>query len=136
MNEIHKILCNHFSERERNFNITLEKTELIEIDYHLLDKYEIDLKERLKIKLSTGVCSSFLVEQLCFHKANYGEKFGEKIEFFNVSEILQLIENLEKKDFQGLPFNNEPLKSYKASPSQSIFKFGIFINQKRKRILV
>lgn len=112
MDEIQKLIYQHLSEQEDVLNISLDKTELIDIDKEKLNNCEIDIKERLKIKLKTGICSSLIIEQLSFHKANYGENFGDKVEFFNASEILELIENLENKKVQGLPFNNEPLKSY------------------------
>jgi len=112
MDEIQKLLYQNLSEQEVRLNISLDKTELVEIDKEKLNDCEIDVKERLKIKLKTGFCSSLLIEQLSFHKANYGEKFGDKVEFFNASEILELIERLENKKIQGLQFNNEPLKSY------------------------
>lgn len=112
MDEIHQLLYQHLSKNENRLNITLDKTAPIEIDTEILNNCEIDIKERLKIKLVSGICTSLLIEQLSFHKANYGEKFGDKVEFFNSSEILELIERLENKKVHGLPFNNEPLKSY------------------------
>ncbi|OXG07837.1 hypothetical protein BC749_12017 [Flavobacterium araucananum] len=110
--EISTIIFNHLSEHENQRNITLEKTELIEIDNGLLSSCENDIRERLKIKLSKGFCSKILIEQLSFHKANYGEKFGDKVEYFNTPEILNLIENLENKKIIGLPFTGELLKPY------------------------
>jgi len=110
--EISTILFNHLSEQENHRNISLEKTELMAIDTEWLLSCENDIRERLKIKLSKGFCSKILIEQLSFHKANYGEKFGDKVECFNASEILNLIENLENKKVAGLPFTGELLKPY------------------------
>lgn len=110
--EISTVLFNHLSEQEIQRNITLEKTELIPIDKELLLSCKNDITERLKIKLSKGFCSEVLIEQLSFHKANYGKRFGDKIEYFNTSEILNLIENLENKKMIGLPFTSEILKPY------------------------
>jgi len=100
-------------EQENTRIITLDRTESCDIDFDTLDKNRIDIKERLKLKLTTGACSSYLVNQLSIHRAHIGEKFGDKIEFINSSEVLEYIHNLEKGNIKGSPFNNEPLLDFK-----------------------
>lgn len=58
------------------------------------------------------MCSEFLINQFTIHKANLGEKYGDKIEFYNVSEILNLIEKIENDKLVSLPYDKEPLKGY------------------------
>ena len=50
--ELSKIIFEHLCQNEFNLNITLEKVELIPIDYEFLKSCINDTKERLKIKLS------------------------------------------------------------------------------------
>lgn len=111
--EISKIIFEHFVTQENLSRIDLEKTEPIEINIEKLNRCIKDTKERLKIKLSSnGICSTLLIDQISLHRAGYGEKYGDKIEFFNASEILDLIEKIEKKKVTGTHFSNEPLKGY------------------------
>lgn len=111
--ESSKIIFEHLCQNEFNLNITLEKAEPVPIDYEFLKYCINDTKERLKIKLSKGgICSELLIEQISLHRANYGERFGDKIEFFNASEILDVIEKIEHKKIIGTTFSNEPLKGY------------------------
>jgi len=112
MNEISKKIYSHLSNEEINRNISIEKTEPILIDPTKIKECRTDTEERLKIKLKTGHCSKLLIEQLSIHRANYGEKFGDKIEFYNTSEILDLIENIENDKLNGLPFTGEKLSGY------------------------
>jgi hypothetical protein len=108
-----KIIFEHLCQNEFNLNITLEKTEPIPIDYEFLKYCINDTKERLKIKLSKGgIYSELLIEQISLHRANYGERFGDKIEYFNASEILDLIEKIEHKKIIGTAFSDKPLKGY------------------------
>jgi hypothetical protein len=107
-----EILYKGLCEQEENRLITVEKMETISIDSIEYEVFINDIIERLNVKLKTGVCSEFLINQLVLHKANKGEKYGDKIEFYNVSEILNLIEKIENNEIVGLPYNNEPLKGY------------------------
>lgn len=110
MNEILKIIYKHLCNEENDRLITIEKTKPISISSTEYEEYRKDVIERLKIKLKTGVCSEFLINQLSIHKANLGEKYGDKIEFYNVSEILNIIEKTENDKLVGLPYNKVPLK--------------------------
>lgn len=112
MNEILKIIYEHLCEQEINRLITVEKTETISIDSIEYEEFKNDIKERLKVKLKTGVYSEFLINQFAIHKANLGEKYGDKTEYYNVSEILNLIEKIEEDKLCGRPFDKEPLKGY------------------------
>lgn len=112
MNEILEIIYRHLCEQENSRLMTIEKTGSTSISSIEYDEFRKDVIERLKIKIKTGVCSKFLIDQLALHKANLGEKYGDKIEFYNVSEILNLIENIENDELLGLPYNKKPLKDY------------------------
>ncbi|MBC7523671.1 MAG: hypothetical protein H7239_04450 [Flavobacterium sp.] len=114
MNQILEIIYQHLCEQESKRMITIERTEpmiisLCDFDY---EEFRKDVKERLKIKLKTGLCSEFLIDQFTIHKANQGEKYGDKTEYYNVSEILQLIEQIEDNKVVGTPFKKEPLSGY------------------------
>jgi hypothetical protein len=112
MNQILEIIYDHFCEQENNRLINIEKTEPISISSIEYEVVRKDIIERLKVKLKKGVCSDFLINQLAIHKAQLGEKYGDVIEFYNVSEILNLIEKIENDELTGLPYNKEPLKGY------------------------
>lgn len=68
------------------------------------DQASKDIEQRLKIKLHTGFCSQVLKHQLTRHRAQLGEKFLDKIEFYNSSEILERIDLIEKGKMIGEPF--------------------------------
>jgi len=112
MNQILEIIYEHFCEQENNRLITIEKTEPMSKGSTEYESFRKDIIERLKVKLKTGVCSEFLINQFTLHKADLGEKYGDKIEFYNVSEILDLIEKIEEDKLVGLSYNREPLKGY------------------------
>src|SRR5687767_14130674 len=92
-----KSIFEHLCQEEINRNMVLAKTESVPVDYEFLKYCVADTKKRLKIKLSKGICSELLIEQISFHRAGYGEKFGDKIEYFNASEIIDLIQNIENR---------------------------------------
>lgn len=112
MNKILNIIYEHLCEQEENRLIIVEKMETISIDSIEYEVVRKDIIERLKVKLKKGVCSDFLINQLAIHKVQLGEKYGDVIEFYNVSEILNLIEKIENDELMGLPYNKEPLKKY------------------------
>ncbi len=112
MDKILKFIYEHLCEQESNRLITIEKTERISINSVEFEEFKMDIKERLNVKLKTGICSEFLINQFAIHKANLGEKNGDKTEYYNVSEILNLIEKIENDELVGLSYNNKPLKEY------------------------
>lgn len=63
-----------------------------------------DIEERLRVKLKTGRVSNFLIQQLAIHGGGYGEKFGDKIEFYQSAEICNVIELIENDTLIGEPF--------------------------------
>jgi len=65
-----------------------------------------DLKQRLKIKLKTGLCSYILIEQLARHNLKKYEKFGSEIHQYHVPTILDTIECVEN----GAEMNIRPFK--------------------------
>jgi len=110
MIETAKTIYNHFVKEEIKRNISIEKTKEITVDSKELNKFKLDTIERFKIKLKTGKYSEFILEQLAIHRGGYGEKFGNKIEYYNASEILDLIELLENNQINGTSFKHPPLK--------------------------
>jgi hypothetical protein len=112
MEEILNIIYVFFCKQESNRVIIIEKTESISISSTEYEEIINDIKESLKVKLKTGLCSQFLVNQLAIHNANLGEKYGDKIEYYNVSEILNLIEKIEDNKLISSPFKKEPLNGY------------------------
>lgn len=112
MNQILKIIYEHLCEQEINRLITIEKTETISIDSIENEEFRSDIKERLKVKLKTGVCSEFLINQFILHQAKEGEKYGDKNEYYNVSEFFNIIEKIEDNELVGRPFDKQPLKGY------------------------
>jgi hypothetical protein len=112
MNQILEIIYEKLCNEENDRLITIEKTEPISKSSIEYEEFRKDIKERLKVKLKTGVCSEFLINQLTLHKANLGEKYGDKIEFYNVSEILNLIENIEDNKMAGKKFTGQFLMDY------------------------
>jgi hypothetical protein len=64
-----------------------------------------DVRGRLNVKLINGFCSSLLVEQIARHYCNIGERFGNKIEFYHGSTILDTIEQMEVGRWKGTPFS-------------------------------
>ncbi len=78
-----------------------------------------DIKNRLKIKLkANGVCSTLLIQQLGRHKSNLGEVFGDKVEYYNSSEILDLIELIEDETIKI----DDPKNCFKHKPLKGLFK--------------
>ncbi len=72
-----------------------------------------DIQERLRIKLKCGgIYSAVLLHQLSRHRCQLGEIFNDKVEYYNSSEILDLIEAIEqgKLNERCETFNHEPLK--------------------------
>lgn len=83
----------------------------------------LDIKNRLNVKLkSNGKCSELLINQLARHQCGLGERYAvyenkeslDKIyfeEFYQSSEILDVIENLELHPQENIfDFNNSPFK--------------------------
>ena len=112
MDRIIETIYNHLCNEEEKRNISVDKTKITSVDFEKLNNCITDTKERLKIKLKTGQCSKFLIEQLSIHRANYGEIFGNKVEYYNTSTILDLIENIENNNVNGREFGRNILKGY------------------------
>ena len=136
MNEILEIIYEHLCKQESNRLIANENTEGISISSTEFEEIRNDVIERLKIKLKTGVCSELLIEQFARQKANLGERFGDKIEFYNVSEILNLIEKIEDDELVGNPFNKLPLKGCLHIHHNAYSAFGSSIVRNSRRNMV
>jgi len=68
-----------------------------------------DVRSRLKIKLSSGLCSTVLVGQIARHYCHLGERFADSIEFYHGSTILDTIELLESGKLKGREFTRSRL---------------------------
>lgn len=112
MNLISDLIYDDLSLQESESNIGLEKVEEISIDEKKFNISISDVEQRLDIKLVTGKCSNVLINQLARHYCMLGELFKDKVEFYNSSEILNLIEYLEKDKQAGTTFNRSVLKGY------------------------
>jgi hypothetical protein len=120
--EIVERLYLHYTNQLENRRITFERTETYSISTDEFRNSLEDVSQRLKIKLTNGgICSQTLITQLAKHKCNLGESFinvsanDSMIEFYNVSEIIDLIENIEQKKrtgtfFSGLVLGNKGLQ--------------------------
>lgn len=106
---MHSVIYNHFVEQEKQKSIHTNDCEIIEINQSVFDKAILDTQKRLEIKLSSGKCSKLLVEQITRHRLNLGERFSDKIEFYNASEILDVIELLEKNEIKYDNFKRQTL---------------------------
>ena len=110
--EIHKVIYQHLIEQEDRRLIHSDKCEENEIERANLDEAILDTKNRLSVKLSQGKCSQLLLEQIARHRLNIGEKFNERIEFYNASEILDILELLESDNVNYTDFTGEILIGY------------------------
>lgn len=79
-----------------------------------------DVRSRLKVKLRSGICSSYLIIQIARHYCNIGERFANKIEFYHGSTILDTIEQMELGKLKGTAFSKSELLNglYKQHHSQ------------------
>ena len=98
MNELRLIIYNHLNSEIDNLLIANDNVETFEYDVQLFQDAIEKVRERIKVKLKSGKCSEVLIEQLARHQSNLGESFGDKIEFYNVSEICDIIELVENED--------------------------------------
>ena len=107
--EIQEVIYKHLVEQENRRLIYSDNCEETKVERVNLDKAILDTKNRLLVKLSQGKCSQLLIEQIARHRLNIGEKFNEKIEFYNASEILDMIELLEYDKINHTDFTGEIL---------------------------
>lgn len=112
MEKVAEVIYNHLCQQETNRFVSEDKTEKFNVPSDEIAKLTSCVKERIKIKLKTGKCSSLLIEQLVLHIENYGEKFKDKIEYYNASEIFDLIENLENDKVSGTDFERNILNGF------------------------
>jgi hypothetical protein len=85
-----------------------------------------DVRSRLRVKLSTGFCSSFLIGQIARHYCGIGERFGDAIEFYHGPTILDTIELMENGKLNGREFTKSRLigglyKEHHSALSQASF---------------
>lgn len=112
MEKIAELIYNHLCQQETDRFVSEDKTEKYNVPSDEIVKLTSCVKERIKIKLKTGKCSSLLIGQLVLHMGNYGEKFNDKIEYYNASEIFDLIENLENGIVSGTDFERDILSGF------------------------
>jgi len=150
--QIEKRIFEHYRGQLGDRKITTQKVDKYSGADNEYDNCVRDIQERLKIKLKGGsVCSTILLHQLSRHKCQLGEEFNSVIEYYNSSEILDLIECIEqgKVNQRCELFKHQPLKGlYKIhhgafsgigfSLTLNIFKYwfdekGEVIHSKRKK---
>ena len=107
--EIQEVIYQYLIEQENGRLIHSDKCEETEIERANLEEAILDTKNRLSVKLSQGKCSQLLLEQIARHRLNIGEKFNERIEFYNASEILDKLELLEYDKVNQTDFTGEIL---------------------------
>lgn len=107
--EIHKVIYQHLIEQEKRRVIHSHNCEETEVECAKLDSAILDTKNRLSVRLVQGKCSRLLTEQIARHRLNIGEKFNERIEFYNASEILDMLELLENDKINHTDFTGEIL---------------------------
>lgn len=105
---VQDIIYRHYIDQEKERIIAVENCQEIAVQIEELNDAIIDTQNRLDCKLINGKCSRLLVEQIARHRLNIGEKFNDKIEFYNASEILDTIESLENNLIQHKPFERTP----------------------------
>ncbi len=101
---VQDIIFQHYVDQEKERIITLDKIREKEVVAEEFDLAIVDTEERLRCKLVNGKCSRLLIEQIARHRLNIGEKFADRIEFYNASEILDTIEGLENDNVRHDPF--------------------------------
>ncbi|MDY8137506.1 hypothetical protein [Aquimarina sp. 2201CG5-10] len=107
--EIEEAIYNYYLSQESARFIPESKCEKFEVSLNKFEEVYIDTEERLKMKLTNGKCSRLLKEQITRHRLNLGEKFSQKIGFYNASEIIDIIGHLEQDELSGSDFTGETL---------------------------
>jgi hypothetical protein len=126
--DLENVIYQHLIDQEDSRILTLDKTEEYLADNKAYQNSLQDIENRLKVKLNSGNCSDVLNQQLARHKCNLGERFGDKVEFYNSSEILDIIESIELGKINGEPFNrHEELKDYLHAHHSSYSSLGYSI---------
>lgn len=108
--EISTVLYENFTELANRLLISKDKTVKFQNENSEFLMRKRDIKEILEFKLSTGVYSNYILEQLTIHRCQLGESMADNIEFYNASSLLELIESIENGKIEGKPFKHEPLK--------------------------
>ncbi|WP_111447191.1 hypothetical protein [Breznakibacter xylanolyticus] len=112
MEKVAELLYNHLCQQETDRLVSENKTEEFNVPSDEIAKLTSCAKERIKIKLKSGKCSSLLIGQMVLHMGNYGEKFKDKIEYYNASEIFDLVENIENGKVSGTDFERDILNGF------------------------
>jgi len=110
--ELSTVIYEHFSSQEIAREIPYDKSKQFDVNNNSFQICINDIQQKIKIKLNTGKCSKILIHQLANHKCQLGEKFGNKIEYYNPSEICDLIELIENDKRKGKLFHGEILKGF------------------------
>ena len=118
--QIEKRIFDHYRGELDSRKTTTQKVDKYSIPDNEYNNCVHDIQERLKIKLKgSGTYSTVLLHQLSRHKCQLGEEFNIKeenntkaVEYYNSSEILDLIEYIEqgKVNERCEPFKGEILK--------------------------
>jgi hypothetical protein len=95
---------------EQSKKVTLGQTTDFFYDESVYFRKKDEIKKRLEVKLTAGVCSNLLIEQLTRHLCNLGEKFNDHIEYYHAPTILDIVELVENNKLEGKKFKHPPLK--------------------------
>jgi hypothetical protein len=110
--EIQDILYQNYVNQERERLISTGKCVEYEIDREKLDEAVLDTRKRLEVKLVNGECSQLIIEQIARHRLNIGEKFNNKIEFYNASEVIDMIDLIENDKVEHTDFTGPILNGF------------------------
>lgn len=135
------ITLKHYNDQLKGRQGTSARAIAYEADLKAFNACKLDIKKRLEVKLKNrGVCSDFLVTQLARHRCNLGELYSNKnegenfqfLEYYNSSEILDIIELVESDKRSGELFKKHPLKGlYKIHHgSHSGYGYSLMLNIK------
>ena len=104
-----KDIKSYFKNLSDKNRLSVADVEQVAFDEAKYDAAINDVRQRLKVKLLTGFCSSVLVNQIARHYCNLGERFANTIEFYHGSTILDTIELLETGKLKGEEFTKSQL---------------------------
>jgi hypothetical protein len=117
--EIESKIFDHYTRQLRDRIASVTNVNENEIESSKFEQCVRDVRGRLNIKLKAdGICSTLLIHQLGRHRCHLGEIFGDKVEYYNSSEILGLIELIE----EGKVKIAHPDNSFKHKPLKGLYK--------------
>jgi hypothetical protein len=107
-----KVIYHHLVEKEINRINKSHNCYIFEIVQIKFEEAYLDTEERLKVRLKSGIVSKTLKKQIACHRIYLGEVFGSKVEFYNASEIIDIIGLVDEGKIKGEPFKRRVLYNY------------------------